>query len=76
MNDQKWSDLDLDFADLLCDEENKPADRAAYIKQEVMNFRPVWAMYDAQGRRIGYAASREMAMALLHQNELVAHSVQ
>ncbi len=47
----------------------------AYIKKETINNEPVWSIYSGQGEQMGYAASREVAFAIVLQNELTAYSV-
>ncbi len=47
----------------------------AYIKQEYLNNETVWSIYNYQGEKMGYAASREIAFAVVNQNELVGLSV-
>ncbi len=47
----------------------------AYIKQEILNDEPVWSIYNYQGEKMGYAASREIAFAVANQNELIGLSV-
>ncbi len=47
----------------------------AYIKQESINNELVWSIYSCQGEKMGYAASREVAFAIVSQNELVGLSV-
>ena len=47
----------------------------AYIKQESVNNDLVWAIYNEQGEKLGYAASREVAFAVVNQNEFTGLSV-
>ncbi len=47
----------------------------AYIKQEFLNNETVWSIYNYQGEKMGYAASREIAFAVVNQNELIGLSV-
>lgn len=47
----------------------------AYIKQEVLNNDFVWSIYNEQGEKLGYAASREVAFAIVNQNEFIGLSV-
>ena len=47
----------------------------AYIKQEMHNNALVWSIYNGQGEKMGYAASREVAFAVVNQNELIGLSV-
>ncbi len=47
----------------------------AYIKQEALNNDLVWSIYNEQGEKLGYAASREVAFAIVSQNEFIGLSV-
>ncbi len=47
----------------------------AYIKQESLNNDLVWSIYNEQGEKLGYAASREVAFAVVMQNEFIGLSV-
>lgn len=47
----------------------------AYIKQELMNNAVVWSIYNFQGEKMGYAASREVAFAVANQNAYIGMSV-
>jgi len=47
----------------------------AYIKQETINNERVWSIYNGQGEQMGYAADRQIAFALVCQNELTPLSV-
>ncbi|MBQ3034429.1 MAG: hypothetical protein IKL90_04950 [Alphaproteobacteria bacterium] len=47
----------------------------AYIKQEPLNNDMVWSIYNEQGEKLGYAASREVAFAVVMQNEFIGLSV-
>lgn len=47
----------------------------AYIKQELLNNDFVWSIYNEQGEKLGYAASREVAFAIVNQNEFIGLSV-
>lgn len=47
----------------------------AYIKQESLNNKPVWSIYNDKGEKLGYAANRDVAVAVLKQNEFVGLSV-
>lgn len=59
---------------LLSDIEEMDADKA-YIKQESVNNELVWSIYNCQGEKMGYAASRDVAFAIVNQNELIGLSV-
>ncbi len=47
----------------------------AYIKQETLNIDLDWSYYNEQGEKLGYAASREVAFAVVMQNEFIGLSV-
>lgn len=47
----------------------------AYIKQELLNNDMVWSIYNEQGEKLGYASSREVAFAVVSQNECIGLSV-
>ncbi len=47
----------------------------AYIKQETINNERVWSIYNGQGEQMGYAADRQIAFAMVSQNELTPLSV-
>ena len=60
--------------DSFCAKEVAEDDRV-YIKQERQNNECVWASYSPEGERMAQAFSREMAMALVRQNDLTAVQV-
>ena len=47
----------------------------AYLKRDIVNDEEVWAIYGAEGVRMGYAANRSVALALISQNDLKPMSV-
>ncbi len=47
----------------------------AYIKKEMLNNNAVWSIYNVQGEKMGYAATREMAFAIAKQNAYTGTSV-
>ncbi len=47
----------------------------AYIKQEPLNNDMVWSIYNEHGEKLGYAASREVAFAIVSQNQFIGLSV-
>ncbi len=51
------------------------ASEKAYIKQEPLNNDMVWSIYNEQGEKLGYAASREVAFAIVSQNQFIGLSV-
>lgn len=60
--------------DTFCTEEVGEDDRV-YIKQESKNNELVWAIYSPDGERMAQTFSKEMAMALVRQNDLTAAQV-
>ncbi len=46
-----------------------------YIKQEQQNEDLVWAIYSPDGERMAQAFSREVALAIVRQNDLTAAQV-
>jgi len=57
-----------------CAEEVGEDDRV-YIKKETRNDEPVWAIYSPDGEQMARTCSREMAMAIIRQNDLTAAQV-
>lgn len=47
----------------------------AYIRSEDQDGNKIWAIYDSNGEKIGHAGSREIAIALAFQNDLLPFSV-
>lgn len=47
----------------------------AYIRQDMCDNELLWSIYDSNGDKIGYANSREMAVAVAYQNDLTPHNV-
>lgn len=52
-----------------------PKGDEAYIRIDTLNGETVWTIFDADGDNIGYANSREVAMAVAYQNDLMPHNV-
>lgn len=50
-------------------------DDVAYLKKDIVDNEEVWSIYAAEGTRMGYAADRQVAMALISQNDLTPMSV-
>lgn len=50
-------------------------DDRVYLKQECKNNEPIWAIYSPEGQCVAQACSREMALAIIRQNDLVATQV-
>ena len=44
----------------------------AYIKQDMIDNSMMWSIYGAEGTRIGYAQNRDVALAIVSQNDLTA----
>ncbi|MBQ4471957.1 MAG: DUF1150 family protein [Alphaproteobacteria bacterium] len=51
------------------------SDKRVYIKKETKNNELVWAIYSPDGECMAQTGSREMAMALVRQNDLTAAQV-
>lgn len=60
--------------DSFCAKEVSEDDRV-YIKQEHQANECVWAIYSPDGERMAQAFSREMALAIIRQNDLRAAQV-
>ena len=50
-------------------------DDRVYIKKEQRDNEPIWAIYSPEGECVAQAFSREMAMAIIRQNDLTATQV-
>ena len=72
MERQSLIECDLSFSDDLAD---WGLDEIAYIKKDVVDDSPVWSIYAAEGTRMGYAANRDVALAIASQNDLIPMSV-
>ena len=59
---------------LFCSEDVMDENRV-YVKKENENDAPVWAIYSPEGERVAQAFSREMALAIIRQNDLTAAQV-
>ena len=57
--------------DAFCSEQVVEDDRV-YIKKESQDNEPVWAIYSPEGERMAQTFSREMALAIVRQNDLTA----
>ena len=55
--------------------ENVGEESRVYIKKENQNNELVWAIYSPEGERVAQTFSREMAMAIIRQNDLTATQV-
>ena len=69
-------DIELaDFDDLLLEdpETNTGLGEGAYIKREVMNFRPIYSVYDLEGQLLAQAATRNEALLLIRRNDLTPY---
>lgn len=49
--------------------------RCAYIKKEELNNMVVWGIYNIDGEKMGFAGSRDTALAIAKQNKLIGISV-
>ena len=47
----------------------------AYVKKSVMDDETVWTIHAAEGTKVASAQNRDIAIALINQNDLVAYSV-
>ena len=50
-------------------------EKAAFVKHDIYEGRPVWMVYDADGEKIAATDDREFAFIVARQNDLVPHSV-
>ena len=50
-------------------------DDIAYIKRDIVNDEPVWAIYGAEGSRMGYASERDVTLSIIVQNYMTTMSV-
>ena len=69
-------EIELNFSymeDILAHSLN--GEEPAYIKKENLNNNDVWSIYNVQGEKMGYAATREMAFAIAKQNSYTGTSV-
>ena len=69
------TDNELDLSDVLFDSMETESDDVAYVKREIKNLRPIYGIYDTEGNNIGYAPTREAALAMIHRAELIAQDV-
>ena len=61
----------VSIQDSFCSEQVVEDDRV-YIKKENQDNEPVWAIYSPEGECMAQTFSREMALAIVRQNDLVA----
>jgi len=66
---------DWDLEEFVPDEFLGEAEDTVYIKREIMNFRPVFVVYDSQGQPLAHATTREAAIALAERADLTPHPV-
>ena len=66
--------FDWDLADFLPEDLLDDAD-VVYIKREVVNFQPVFSLYDGEGEKIAQFPSRESAIALAYREGFMPQSV-
>ena len=69
------SDDFFDLGDFLPDDLMADDTDAVYIKREVVNFRPVFSLYDGTGEKIAQFPNRESAVALAHHEGFIPHAV-
>ncbi|MBQ7413794.1 MAG: hypothetical protein IJV07_05980 [Alphaproteobacteria bacterium] len=65
---------DIDFEDFVPDLTDSDAD-VAYIKREIVNFQPIYAIYDGTGQRLGQAPTRLSALLFIERNDLIPQDV-
>ena len=67
----------LDFDDFEWDMPLSADDMAegAYIKREVVHFRPVYNVYDSEGQLLARASSRHEAFLMVRRNDLTPYDV-
>ncbi len=66
--------IEIHMPNTFCAEE-VGCDERVYIKKEKRNNEAVWTIYSPEGERMAEVLSREMAMALIRQNDLTATQV-
>ncbi|MBR6412814.1 MAG: hypothetical protein IKS41_06630 [Alphaproteobacteria bacterium] len=66
----EWDDFEGDF--LLSDDD---IGEGAYIKREVVHFRPVYRVYDTEGQLLAEASSRYEAFLMIRRNDLTPYDV-
>lgn len=71
---QDTDSFEFDFLDIPFDPDESDDD-SAYVKKEIMNHEAVWIIYSGRGEKMGYAASREIALAAARQSELTVYNV-
>ena len=55
--------------------ENVAEETRVYIKKENQDDELIWAIYSPEGERMAQTFSKEMAMAIIRQNDLTAAQV-
>ena len=71
----KFDMPDWDLEEFVPDEFFGEVEEAVYIKKEIMNFRPVFVVYDSAGQRLAQAPTREAAITLAERAELTPYPV-
>ena len=68
----------IDLDDLLLEnpETDSDSDEGAYIKREVIHFRPVYSIYSSSGELLAQAATRHKAFLMVRRNDLTPYDVQ
>lgn len=69
------TDDELDLSEMMLEFLDTESEDVAYVKREIKNLRPVYGIYDTEGNNIGYAPTREAALAMIHRAELIAQDV-
>ena len=66
----EWDDFDGDmFAG------NEDMGEGAYVKREMLNFRPIYSIYDLDGQLLGRVNTRHEAYLMIRRNDLVPYDV-
>ncbi len=47
----------------------------AYAKKELLNHKPVWAVYNGCGELIGHATTRQTALIIMRQHDMTPHAI-
>lgn len=64
----------LIISDAFCETPIRMTDEA-YVRPEIEMEKTIWAIYDTNGEKIGHANSREVAIAVAFQNDLIPFNV-
>ena len=66
---------DWDLEEFVPDEFFGEDEDIVYVKREIMNFRPVFVVYDSRGQPLAHAPTREAAVTLAERADLIPHPV-